>query len=503
MTKRAEILRAVSEAATVFADSPSGARTSFDIIGAVAARNIPLLFRPLDKLWGAFITVNDEERGIIVTTKLGLPVQRFTLAHELGHLLLGHQTSLDKTIGFAGRNAPASRPPQEAAADTFASELLAPKRLLLASAKRQGWTRDKLHEPGNIYQLSLRLGISYQAACWALVTSDVLTRQRSRPTPGHIRQGSEACPGADRIDHEFLGGRVGAHGGRQRDVPRSRVRRSVRGPCSGPRLCRLRLASRRREVRRPRSSTSDRRISTMRTARDPGGWCTSGFGRQACINSSSNTSGRGAAPFWHASRSTSTGTEKNVTVGRAAPSAKSWNKSHERHHPSRLSPPARSRPRSGWPSDLPRACVHHSARACPRIDDGSVARVPSLFRFGKRQHTRGCRLLERVPCTSRSRTADRDGLPVSRGRTTAGMGTARGSGTLSTTKHLRGAQSGCGRSAAGRRPRSRSGNLHDGRLLLSRTAVDHVPDRSDSRTSCGSSRRNRYNVHDAQLPHPQ
>ena len=52
MTKRTEMLRAVSEAATVFADSPSGARTSFDIIGAVAARNIPLLFRPLDKLWG-------------------------------------------------------------------------------------------------------------------------------------------------------------------------------------------------------------------------------------------------------------------------------------------------------------------------------------------------------------------------------------------------------------------------------------------------------------------
>ena len=179
MTRRAEILRAVSEAATVFAESPSGTRTSFDIIGAVAERNIPLLFRPLDKLWGAFISVNDEERGIIVTTKRGLPVQRFTLAHELGHLLLGHQTSLDETIEFAGRNAPASRPPQEAAADTFASELLAPKRLLLASAKRHGWTRDKLHQPGKIYQLSLRLGISYQAACWALITSDVLTRQEA------------------------------------------------------------------------------------------------------------------------------------------------------------------------------------------------------------------------------------------------------------------------------------------------------------------------------------
>ena len=75
MTRREEILRAVSQAATVHAESRKGPRTSSDVIGAVAERNIPLLFRPLDKLWGAFITVNDEERGIIVTIRLGLPVQ--------------------------------------------------------------------------------------------------------------------------------------------------------------------------------------------------------------------------------------------------------------------------------------------------------------------------------------------------------------------------------------------------------------------------------------------
>ena len=155
------------------------------------ARDIPLLFRPLDELWGAFITVNDEERGILVTTKLGLPAQRFTLAHELGHLLLGHRTSLDRAVGFAGRYGPASRPAQEAAADTFASELLAPKRLLIASARRHGWTGGDLpgdlHRPATIYQLSLRLGISFQATCWALVAAGVLTRVRkppsSRPRP--------------------------------------------------------------------------------------------------------------------------------------------------------------------------------------------------------------------------------------------------------------------------------------------------------------------------------
>lgn len=132
MTRREEILCAVSEAATLFAESPIRARTSFDIIGAVSQQNVPLLFRPLDKLWGAFVSVNDKERGIIVTTNLGLSVQRFTLAHELGHMVLGHQSSFDEKIGFAGRHAPRSRPAQEAAADTFASELLAPKSLGLA-----------------------------------------------------------------------------------------------------------------------------------------------------------------------------------------------------------------------------------------------------------------------------------------------------------------------------------------------------------------------------------
>ena len=186
MTRRDEILRAANEAATVFAESPTGARTSFDVIGAVMARDIPLLFRPLDRLWGAFITANEDGRGIIVSTRLGLPAQRLTVAHELGHLMLGHRMSLDETIGFAGRNATTSRSPEEAAADTFASELLAPKRLLVASARRHGWTKDELHRPETIYQFSLRLGITYEAACWALVTCEVLTRRRLpafRPRP--------------------------------------------------------------------------------------------------------------------------------------------------------------------------------------------------------------------------------------------------------------------------------------------------------------------------------
>lgn len=178
--RRLELLRATTEAARVLSQFPVGQRTSIDIVTAVTELGIPLLFRPLAGLWGASITVGDELRGILVTTKLGLPVQRFTLAHELGHVLLRHRTSLDETISFAGRFGPKSRPTEEVAADTFASELLAPRSLMLAASKRHGWTREVLSDPATVYQLSLRLGISFPAACWALAAHNVLPQETAR-----------------------------------------------------------------------------------------------------------------------------------------------------------------------------------------------------------------------------------------------------------------------------------------------------------------------------------
>ena len=180
MSKRNEILRGVSEAAKVLAAPPSAdpKRTSFDVIGAVLDRGIPLLFQPLDKLWGAFIN-SGAEKGIVVTSRLPLSVQRFTLAHELGHLLLGHESSFDHTVEFAGRNAEHWKNAQEAGADAFAAELLAPKTLLLQTAECHGWTRAALAESQTVYQLSLRLGVSYQAACWALVSAKVIPRTQA------------------------------------------------------------------------------------------------------------------------------------------------------------------------------------------------------------------------------------------------------------------------------------------------------------------------------------
>ena len=180
MNRRNEVLRAIGEAANVLAESRSSdeSRTSFDIVGAIIERGIPLMFRPLDKLWGAFVS-DSGRRGIMVTSKLELSVQRFTLAHELGHVLLEHKSSWDDTVDFTGKYGSVSKNAQEVGADTFASELLAPKSLLVRSARRHGWTNAELHKPHVIYQLALRLGISYKAACWALVTANVFNRREA------------------------------------------------------------------------------------------------------------------------------------------------------------------------------------------------------------------------------------------------------------------------------------------------------------------------------------
>ena len=199
MSKRDEVLRGISEAAKVLAKPPAAdaERTSFDVIGAIVERHIPLLFRPLDNLWGALVNTG-AQKGIIVTSKLRLSVQRFTLAHELGHLLLEHDYSLDDKVGFAGRHAQVWKDPQEAGADAFASELLASRGMVLRSAKRHGWTKGELQKPETIYQLSLRLGISYEAACWALVTAGVVHRSEAEQLQKTVVKGiktSLAPPG--------------------------------------------------------------------------------------------------------------------------------------------------------------------------------------------------------------------------------------------------------------------------------------------------------------------
>jgi Zn-dependent peptidase ImmA (M78 family) len=147
-----------------------------DVIGAIVTADVPVLFRPMEKLLGACVRVDNDARGILVTTQRDLHIQRFTAAHELGHLQLGHRGSFDfeDDIGFLGRTT--SKNLDEVAADSFAAAFLAPKWLVRQHCQRQHWSEFDVRKPTIVYQLSLRLGISYLATCWTLQSHNIIRR---------------------------------------------------------------------------------------------------------------------------------------------------------------------------------------------------------------------------------------------------------------------------------------------------------------------------------------
>ncbi len=151
-----------------------GAR-SIDIFGAITELEIPLEFAALKSLLGACIRVSDATVGIMITTLRDLHLQRFTAAHELGHFLLQHDGSLDREIRFPGQTE--GRNSQEVEADAFAAEFLMPKWQIAAVAKRHGWwSVEQLSIPDVVYQLSLRLAVSYEATCWGLASQGCIER---------------------------------------------------------------------------------------------------------------------------------------------------------------------------------------------------------------------------------------------------------------------------------------------------------------------------------------
>ncbi len=86
MAWRDAILNAVLEADRLHREFDTKARAEagkarIDVFGMLVSRDIPVMFRPLKGLLGAYI--DDPNRGVIVTTQRPLPAQRFTAAHEL------------------------------------------------------------------------------------------------------------------------------------------------------------------------------------------------------------------------------------------------------------------------------------------------------------------------------------------------------------------------------------------------------------------------------------
>ncbi len=181
MTRRDAILEGTQAAQRLHA--ALGTRKAFeggglsrvDVFKAAVDLGARLLFKPLSGLLGAYLGKPHFPRpGIVVSTLRDLHVQRFTTAHELGHLYLGHpMPSLDDQVGLWRGDI---QDLQEVAADAFASEFMLPRWLYIHHAGRHRWETSSLSRPENAYQLSLRMGASFDATCWGLSGHKILAR---------------------------------------------------------------------------------------------------------------------------------------------------------------------------------------------------------------------------------------------------------------------------------------------------------------------------------------
>ncbi len=204
-TRRDAILSGVLRASELHAqlgirDKLSDGGAPIDVLSAVHSLGLFALFRPLRGLLGAYVPTKALS-GMLITTQRDLHVQRFTMAHELGHHVLQHKAiSLDKDVGFVGRGENAGHSLIEVEADSFASEFLLPKWLIAAHLRRHKWGKLDIAQPDIVYQLSLRLGASFTATSWALFSHNFVDRSvvnrlvKSQPKASKQRAAPDLSP---------------------------------------------------------------------------------------------------------------------------------------------------------------------------------------------------------------------------------------------------------------------------------------------------------------------
>lgn len=136
--------------------------TRIDAEHIAAASDVVVMYRKFERLLGGFLE-EDGTPGIIVNWDRPRGLVHMTCAHELGHFSLGHANTSDTTVDI-----PKEADLVERAANQFAYALLAPSWLVVQTMRRHRWVRSHLRIPAIVYQMSLRLGMSYKAMVWSL-----------------------------------------------------------------------------------------------------------------------------------------------------------------------------------------------------------------------------------------------------------------------------------------------------------------------------------------------
>lgn len=141
----------------------------FDVLRDVASE---VFFRPLKRICGAYLPLKDGLPGVLINSNLPLSRQRYTAAHEFGHLFLNHSAvSVDEMTGVSLEERK-NWSDEENIAETFAAFFLMPTSLVDGSLRELNITALTKEA---VYLLSLKMGTSYRATVNHLQTLKRIT----------------------------------------------------------------------------------------------------------------------------------------------------------------------------------------------------------------------------------------------------------------------------------------------------------------------------------------
>jgi len=160
-----------------------------DIFSVIESAGLVLGLEPFPRLSGAYFAEPGAQPGVVVNANHPPSRQRYTAAHELGHHVLKHGTSVDPEIDSLLRWGGKNLPDIEKVAESFAAWFLMPRALVLKSLANLGIERPTT--AAQVYTLSLRLGTSFEATARHLanlrLAHSVLVEQWLRVRPRDIK----------------------------------------------------------------------------------------------------------------------------------------------------------------------------------------------------------------------------------------------------------------------------------------------------------------------------
>ncbi|MEU6071052.1 ImmA/IrrE family metallo-endopeptidase [Streptomyces sp. NPDC047082] len=144
-----------------------------DVFGGLRRAGVEVMGRRLGGLLGLYIDTSHGGPACLLNIGLEEVSMRHTAAHELGHHLMGHGTSIDHQEQSSGRWGE-GWPQHEREAEAFASWFLMPRPAARAALVRCGLARPQ--SPLDVYRMARWMGTPYATTVRHLVRLKVIDR---------------------------------------------------------------------------------------------------------------------------------------------------------------------------------------------------------------------------------------------------------------------------------------------------------------------------------------